>query len=104
MSTDDRKPQAPDNRKDNADEKVKDLPTPQQSDKDEQSRRETERDYLGGRRVRMSSDHSRQSDLGQDDTRLGDLPAKSEHDEVAAAQSGNLSAPVQVLRFLATTM
>lgn len=36
MSTDDRKSQAPDNRKDTADEKVKDLPTPQQSGKDEQ--------------------------------------------------------------------
>jgi len=46
--------------------------------------------------VRMSSDHSRQSDPGQDEGRLGDLPAKSEHDEVAAARSGNLSAPVQV--------
>lgn len=44
----------------------------------------------------MSSDHSRQSDLGQDDGRLSDLPAKSEHDEVAAAESGSLSAPVQV--------
>lgn len=44
----------------------------------------------------MSSDHSRQPDPGQDEGRLGDLPAKSRNDEVAAAEGGSLSARGQV--------